>query len=70
MSAVSPFCTGSELHVHFIAVSMLHVCQYNSAHIRYLTLLSVCTITILPLTTVYFVIEVHCISNVLHSNTP
>ena len=38
--------------------------------IQYLTLLSLHTITVLPLTIVYFVSEVHCTSNVLHSITP
>ena len=33
-------------------------------------LLSLHTITVLPLTTVHFVSEVHCTSNVLHSITP
>ena len=37
---------------------------------QYLTLLSLHTITVLPLTTVYFVSKVHCTSNVLHSITP
>ena len=39
-------------------------------HLQYLTLLSLHTITALPLTTVYFVSEVHCTSNVLHSIAP
>ena len=38
--------------------------------IQYLTLLSLHTITVLPLTTVYFVSKVHCTLNVLHSITP
>ena len=39
-------------------------------YVQYLTLLSLHTITVLPLTTVYFVSEVHCTLNVLHSITP
>ena len=46
-----------------------YTCTY-SVHVQYLTLLSLHTITVLPLTTVYIVIQVHCISNVLHSITP
>ena len=45
----------------------------KSLNIQYLTLLSLhtqCTIAVLPLTTVYFVSEVHCTLNVLHSITP
>ena len=38
--------------------------------IQYLKLLSLCTITVLPLTAVYIVSEVHCTLNVLHSITP
>ena len=34
-------------------------------YIQYLTLLSLHTVTVLPLTTVYFVSEVHCTLNVL-----
>ena len=37
--------------------------------LHYLTLLSLHTITVLPLTTVYFMSEVHCTLNVLHSIT-
>ena len=44
--------------------------NYGNSIIQYLTLLSLHTITLLPLTTVYFVNEVHCTSNVLHSTTP
>ena len=33
----------------------------------YLTLLSLHSITVLPLTTVYIVSEVHCTSSILHS---
>ena len=40
------------------------------SNLQYLTLLSFHTITVLPLTTVYLVSEVHCTSNVLHSITP
>ena len=36
-------------------------------YIQYLTLLRLHTITVLPLTTVYVLNEVHCISSVLHS---
>ena len=39
-------------------------------YIQYLTLLRLHTITVLPLTTVYFVIEVYCTLNVLHNITP
>ena len=42
----------------------------KSLNIQYLTLLSLHTIAVLPLTTVYFVSEVHCTLNVLHSITP
>ena len=46
------------------------VLQINfDKHLQYLTLLSLHTITVLPLTTVYFVSEVHCTSNVLHIST-
>ena len=41
----------------------------DGAGIQYLTLVSLHTITVLPLTIVYFVSEVHCTSNVLHSIT-
>ena len=34
------------------------------------TILSLHTITVLPLTIVYFVNEVHCTLNVLHLSTP
>ena len=37
---------------------------------QYLTLLSLHAITVLPLTTVYLVSQVHYTSNVLHSITP
>ena len=37
---------------------------------QYLTLLSLHTITVLPLTIVYYMSEVHCTFNVLHSITP
>ena len=41
------------------------VCNiYVYIYIHYLTLF---TITVLPLTTVYFVSEVHCTSNVIHT---
>ena len=43
--------------------------MYNYMYIH-LTLLSLHTITVLPLTTVYTVSEVHCTLNVLHSITP
>ena len=51
--------------LHFHALK-----QYSIIYILYLTLLSLHTITILPLTTVYVVSEVHCTSNVLHNITP
>ena len=41
----------------------------DGAGIQYLTLLSLHTITVLPLTIVYFVSEVHRTSNVLQSIT-
>ena len=44
------------------------MCIYQ-VHVQYLTLLSLHTITVLPLTTVYIVSEVRCTSNVLHSIT-
>ena len=41
-----------------------------NSYVQYLTLLSLHTITVLPLTTVYFVSEVHCTLNVvLHLST-
>ena len=39
-------------------------------YIQYLTLLSLHTITVLSLTTVYIVSEIHCTLNILHSITP
>ena len=45
------------------------MCIYQ-VHVQYLTLLSLHTITVLPLTTVYIVSELHCTSNILHSITP
>ena len=44
--------------------------MYTCTHVQYLTLLNLHTITVLPLTTVYFVSEVYCTLNVLHSITP
>ena len=55
-----------------VSLLKVHVHTCNSNVIQYLTLLSLYTITVLPLTTVYFVSEVHvhCTLNVLHSITP
>ena len=49
----------------------IHVqCNRAALVVWYLTLLSLHTITVLPLTIVYFVREVFCTLNVLHSITP
>ena len=64
------FATYVFLHVHFICTSHHIVRFVTLLHIQYLTLLSLHTITVLPLTIVYFMSEVHCTLNVLHSNTP
>ena len=44
--------------------------RISFSEVQYLTLLYLHTITVLPLTIVYFVSEVHCTLNVLHSITP
>ena len=44
--------------------------RFSFVHVYCLTLLSLHTITVLPLTGVYIVSEVHCTSNVLHSIIP
>ena len=54
------------MYVH-ISYACISVCVY--VHVQYLTLLSLHTITVLPLTTVYFVSEVYCTLNVLYLST-
>ena len=45
-------------------------CELATIHVHYLTLLCLHIITVLLLTIVYFVSEVNCTLNVLHSITP
>ena len=54
------------MYLHVFYIHCLHV----HTQVDYLTLLSLHIITVLPLTTVYIVSEVHCTLNVLHSITP
>ena len=64
-------CICCNVHVIVINLALPLRCKHVHVHVhdQYLTLLSLHTITVLPLTTVYFVSEVHCTSNVLHSIT-
>ena len=56
--------TVTQTHLSWLYYIQYLTLLHCTLNVQYLTLLSLHTITVLPLTTVYFVSEVHCTLNV------